>query len=81
MEPEKSPSVAYEAFDAGSHLSGVVGILAPIGWDNFRHDPWKKLQFTPALIDDDGNVADQKTREFLQKFLAAFEKFLDRQLA
>lgn len=43
--------------------------------------PEAYIQFTPGLIDDDGNVADQKTREFLQKFLAAFEKFLDRQLA
>jgi len=31
--------VVYEAFDAGSHLSGVVGILASLEWDNFRHDP------------------------------------------
>ena len=43
--------------------------------------PEAYIQFTPDLIDDDGNVADQKTREFLQKFLAAFQKFLDRQLA
>ena len=39
MEPEKSPSVVYEAFDAGSHLSGVVGILASLEWDNFRYSP------------------------------------------
>ncbi len=38
MEPEKSASVVYEAFDAGPHLSGVVGILASLEWDNFRHD-------------------------------------------
>ncbi len=31
--------MAYRAFDAGLHLSGVVGILASLGWDNFRHDP------------------------------------------
>ena len=31
--------MAYRAFDAGLHLSGVVGILARLGWDNFRHDP------------------------------------------
>ena len=42
--------------------------------------PEAYIQFTPDLIDDDGNVADPKTREFLQKFLAAFQKFLDRQL-
>ena len=43
--------------------------------------PEAYVQFTPDLVDDDGNVADPKTREFLQKFLAAFKKFLDRQLA
>ncbi len=32
------PAVAYRAFEAGLHLSGVVGILASLGWDNFRHD-------------------------------------------
>ncbi len=31
--------MAYGAFDAGLHLSGVLGILARLGWDNFRHDP------------------------------------------
>lgn len=31
--------MVYEAFDAGSHLAGVVGILASLGWDNVRHDP------------------------------------------
>ena len=31
--------MAYRAFDAGLHLSGVVGTLARLGWDNFRHDP------------------------------------------
>ena len=31
--------MVYEAFEAGSHLAGVVGILASLGWDNFRYDP------------------------------------------
>ena len=40
MKPEEGgPSVSYRAFDAGLHLSGVVGILASLEWDNFRHDP------------------------------------------
>ena len=40
MEPEeRSPSVAYEAFDADSHLSGVVGICLSLEWDNFGYDP------------------------------------------
>jgi ribosomal protein S18 acetylase RimI-like enzyme len=33
------PSVAYSAFDACRHLSGVAGILASLEWDNFDYDP------------------------------------------
>jgi ribosomal protein S18 acetylase RimI-like enzyme len=36
---EEGPAVVYEAFEAGSHLAGVVGILDSLGWDNFRYDP------------------------------------------
>ncbi|HKH11643.1 MAG TPA: GNAT family N-acetyltransferase [Rubrobacter sp.] len=39
MVHERSASVVYEAFDAGPHLAGVVGILGSLGWDNFGHDP------------------------------------------
>jgi ribosomal protein S18 acetylase RimI-like enzyme len=40
VKPEvKNPSVVYRAFDAASHLSGVVGICRSLDWDNFRHDP------------------------------------------
>lgn len=39
------------------------------------------VQFTPGLIGDDGDVADESARAFLGKFMAAFQKFLDRQLA
>jgi len=39
------------------------------------------VQFTPDLIDDEGQVADEGTKAFLQKFLAAFEKYLAKQLA
>ena len=40
MKPEeKSAPVLYKAFDAGSHLPGVVGICRSLEWDNFRHDP------------------------------------------
>ncbi len=31
--------MAYAAFDAGRHLSGVAGILASLEWDNFDYDP------------------------------------------
>ncbi len=43
--------------------------------------PEAYVQFTPDLIDDQGSVADPKTAEFLVKFLAAFRKYLDQQLA
>jgi len=43
--------------------------------------PEAYIQFTPNLIDDEGNVADEKARAFLSKFMAAFEKFLAKQLA
>ena len=35
---EKSSSVIYEAFDAGSHLCGVVGICRSLEWANFGYD-------------------------------------------
>jgi len=43
--------------------------------------PEAYVQFTPDLIDDEGKVADAKTEAFLVKFLAAFQKYLDKQLA
>lgn len=36
---EQNPSVVYKAFDADTHLSGVVEICRALEWDNFRHDP------------------------------------------
>ncbi len=43
--------------------------------------PEAYVQYTPDLIDDEGRVSDESTRAFLGKFLAAFQKYLDRQLA
>ena len=43
--------------------------------------PEAYVQFTPELIDDEGRVADPKTEAFLVKFLGAFQKYLDKQLA
>ncbi|HEV2092607.1 MAG TPA: GNAT family N-acetyltransferase [Rubrobacter sp.] len=31
--------MAYRAFDAGPHLSGVARIRASLEWDNFGYDP------------------------------------------
>ena len=43
--------------------------------------PEAYVQFTPDLIDDEGRIADPKTEAFLVKFLGAFQKYLDKQLA
>jgi chromate reductase len=43
--------------------------------------PEAYVQFTLDLIDDEGRVSDESTRAFLGKFLSAFQKYLDRQLA
>jgi chromate reductase len=39
--------------------------------------PEPYIQFTPGFADDEGRVADDKSRAFLQKFMHAFGKFLD----
>ena len=39
--------------------------------------PEAYIQFTPDLIADDGTVADEGTRAFLEKFLAASETLVD----
>ena len=56
------------------------GLLGAVGAPQMV-SPEAYIQFTPDLIDEDGAVADESTRAFLQKFLAAFAKYLDRQLA
>lgn len=38
--------------------------------------PEAYVQFTPGLIDDEGNVTDEKTQEFLAKFMKAFHEFI-----
>jgi chromate reductase len=43
--------------------------------------PEAYVQFTPDLIDDECQVADEGTKAFLQRFLAAFENYLAKQLA
>ena len=56
------------------------GLLGAVGAPQMV-SPEAYIQFTPDLIDEDGAVADESTRAFLQKFLAAFEKYLAKQLA
>lgn len=40
--------------------------------------PEAYLQFTEGLIDDDGNIADAGTEEFLRGFMANFSEFVTR---
>ena len=42
--------------------------------------PEAYIQYRPGLIDGDNRVTDESTKAFLEKFLVAFRKFLDRQL-
>ena len=41
--------------------------------------PEAYIQFTKELIDDKGTVADESTRKFLEKFVAAFRTFVKGQ--
>ena len=40
------------------------------------NSPEAYIQFTKGLIDDEGNVSDDSTREFLTKFMGEFNAFL-----
>lgn len=40
--------------------------------------PEAYIQFTPGLIDDDGNVSFDSTREFLRNFMNEFALFVER---
>src|SRR5262245_39291483 len=42
--------------------------------------PEAYIHYRPGLIDDEDRVTDETTKEHLEKFLAAFHRFLDRQL-
>jgi chromate reductase len=42
--------------------------------------PEAYIQYREGLIDADFNVTDESTKAFLQKFLAAFQKFVEQQL-
>ncbi len=39
------------------------------------------IQFTPDLIDDDGNVAKPDTEAFLRKYMEEYSAFVQRVLA
>lgn len=56
------------------------GLLGAVGSPQMV-SPEAYINFTPGLFDEEGGISDEGTRAFLQKFLAAFAKYLDRQLA
>jgi chromate reductase len=43
--------------------------------------PEAYIQFTPGLIDDDGTVTVESTREFLTSFMDAFYDYMLRVMA
>ena len=59
---------------AQQHLRSLLGFCnAPQ-----MNAPEAYIQFKPGLIDDEGNVSVDATREFLQKFMADFHTFIVR---
>jgi chromate reductase len=40
--------------------------------------PEAYIQFTPALIDDDGGITDERTEEFLRNYMTEFHAFIVR---
>ena len=40
------------------------------------NSPEAYIQFSKGLIDDEGNVSDEPTKEFLRKFMQAYQEFL-----
>jgi chromate reductase len=36
------------------------------------------IQFTPGLITDEGEVTNEKTKEFLRNYMAEFASFIGR---
>ena len=42
------------------------------------NSPEAYIQFKPGLIDGDGQVTDEKTKEFLRNYMAEFHAFIVR---
>ena len=61
---------------AQQNLRSVLGFLqAPQ-----MNAPEAYIQFTPGLIDDDGNVSVKSTEDFLRTYMEAFHQFMARVL-
>ncbi len=57
---------------AQQQLRGVLGFCDSPQMTS----PEAYIQFTKGLIDDEGNVTDESTREFLRKFMQEFHDFV-----
>ena len=62
---------------------GQQSLRATLGFLNARQmtSPEAYIQYTPGLVDDDGEVTVESTREFLRAFMAAFCDYALRVLA
>ncbi|MEO8195131.1 MAG: NADPH-dependent FMN reductase [Thermoanaerobaculia bacterium] len=56
------------------HLRGILGFCNSPQMSS----PEAYIQFTPGLIADDGEVADESTRQFLQSYMNEFLAFITR---
>lgn len=57
-----------------NHLKPILNYLDVI----LMGQPELYLQFTDGLIDADGNISNDKTKQFLQKFVDALSAWLDQ---
>jgi chromate reductase len=56
------------------HLRSILGFCN----SPQMNSPEAYIQFTPGLIDDEGNVTDESTREFLRTFMTELHGFITR---
>ena len=56
------------------HLRSILGFCN----SPQMNSPEGYIQFTPGLIDDDGNVTDSSTEEFLRNYMKEFHGFITR---
>lgn len=59
---------------AQQHLRSVLGFCN----SPQMNAPEAYIQFKPGLIDDDGNITNESTAEFLRKYMTEFYHFIER---
>lgn len=68
---------AIGGFGANHHLrQSLVFLNVPV-----MQQPEAYLGNAGNLIDDEGNIASDSTRDFMQKFLQSFERWVERNIA